>query len=260
LKFLEAGHVKDVLSILRWAENPRDAVAAFRVLQLLPGVGPGTARKAFGHLGARDFRFSELASFNPPAAATPSWPQLVSTLATLRTPAVSWHGQVGLVRQWYDPLMEAVYDQIAVRSGDLDKVEQIAATYSTRERFITELTLDPPDATSAEAGPPLLDEDYLTLSTIHSAKGQEWTAVFIINANDGNIPSDLSAGERSQLEEERRLLYVGMTRAKAHLHIVHPHKFFVTRQQRYGDSYVFAPRSRFIPDRSPTGRSGSAPM
>jgi DNA helicase-2/ATP-dependent DNA helicase PcrA len=109
--------------------------------------------------------------------------------------------------------------------------------------------LDPPDATSAEAGPPLLDEDYLTLSTIHSAKGQEWTAVFIINANDGNMPSDLSTGDRAQIEEERRLLYVAMTRAKAHLHVVHPHKFYKVQQQRFGDAYVFAPRTRFIPNR-----------
>ena len=127
------------------------------------------------------------------------------------------------------------------------QLEQIAAGYPSRERFLTELTLDPPDATSDQAGVPLLDEDYLILSTIHSAKGQEWTTVFVLNVVDGCIPSDLGAGTSAEIEEERRLLYVAMTRAKDNLHLVVPQRFFTHGQNAQGDRHVYASRTRFIP-------------
>ena len=132
--------------------------------------------------------------------------------------------------------------------ADLTQLAQIAATYPTRERFLTELTLDPPDATSDEAGVPLLDEDYLILSTIHSAKGQEWTSVFVLNIVDGCIPSDLGAGSTPEIEEERRLLYVAMTRAKDQLHLMVPQRFFTHGQRSMGDRHVYAQRTRFIPN------------
>ncbi|TFH20114.1 MAG: ATP-dependent helicase, partial [Myxococcales bacterium] len=114
--------------------------------------------------------------------------------------------------------------------------------------FLTELTLDPPDASGDEAGPPHLDEDYLILSTIHSAKGQEWDSVYVLNVADGCIPSDMATGKPDQIEEERRLLYVAMTRARDDLHLVHPLRFFKRQQHRHGDSHVFTPRSRFLDD------------
>ena len=123
----------------------------------------------------------------------------------------------------------------------------MAATYPSRERFLTELTLDPPEATSAQAGVPLLDEDYLILSTIHSAKGQEWKAVTILNVVDGCIPSDMATGSTAEIDEERRLLYVGLTRAKDELDLIVPQRFYVTHQMGYGDRHVYASRSRFIP-------------
>ena len=133
-------------------------------------------------------------------------------------------------------------------SADLIQLEQIAAGYPSRERFLTELTLDPPDATSDQAGVPLLDEDYLILSTIHSAKGQEWKSVFVLNVVDGCIPSDLGTGTTAEIEEERRLLYVAMTRAKDDLHLVVPQRFFAHGQAAKGDRHVYASRTRFIPD------------
>src|SRR5690242_7962546 len=156
--------------------------------------------------------------------------------------------QLGLVRRWYQPHLERIYDHAQVRAQDLDQLEHIAAHYPSRERFLSELTLDPPQATGDHAGPPLRDEDYLILSTIHSAKGQEWDNVFILNAADGSIPSDMSTENPDQIEEERRLLYVAMTRARDQLHIIHPLRFFVRQQRRYGDTHVYAPRTRFIPD------------
>ena len=133
------------------------------------------------------------------------------------------------------------------RLADLLQLEQIAAGYPSRERFLTELTLDPPDATSDQAGAPLLDEDYLILSTIHSAKGQEWKSVFVLNVVDGCIPSDLGAGTTAEIEEERRLLYVAMTRAKDNLHLITPQRFFTHGQHPQGDRHVYASRTRFIP-------------
>ena len=134
-----------------------------------------------------------------------------------------------------------------MREADLGQLAQIASTYPSRERFLTELTLDPPEATSARAGDPLLDEDYLILSTIHSAKGQEWKSVFILNVVDGCLPSDLATGTSAEIEEERRLLYVAMTRAKDHLHLIVPQRFFVHAQQKNGDRHLYASRTRFIP-------------
>jgi len=248
LKFLEAAHVKDVLCVLRWAENPKDAVAGFRVLQLLPGVGPKVARSVLARLSECQFLFKALNGASVPPAAAPHWSNFCSTMARLRDSAAPWIGQVGLLREWYQPHLERIYDHTTIRVGDLEKLEQISIGYATRERFLTELTLDPPETSGAEAGAPLLDEDYLILSTIHSAKGQEWDVVFILNVADGCIPSDMATGSPEQIEEERRVLGVAMTRAKLHLHLIQPLRFFRSQQHRYGDSYVFAPRSRFIPD------------
>jgi DNA helicase-2/ATP-dependent DNA helicase PcrA len=143
--------------------------------------------------------------------------------------------------------MESRYDDARVRMGDLEALERIAATFPSRERFLSELALDPPDATSDEAGPPLRDEDFLILSTIHSAKGQEWRSVFVLNCVDGCIPSDLATGSSEEIEEERRLLYVAMTRAKDELALVVPQRFYVHGQPRGGDRSVYAARTRFIP-------------
>ncbi|HEY2746137.1 MAG TPA: ATP-dependent helicase [Polyangia bacterium] len=247
LKFLEAAHVKDALCVLRWGENLRDRVAAFRVLQLLPGVGPGSAQRAADALAEWAWSLEAFARHVPPAAARADWPALCELLAHLRGGA-AWLAQLGLVRRWYEPHLQRIYDHAQVRAQDLDELEQIAAHYPSRERFLSELTLDPPQATGDHAGTPLRDEDWLVLSTIHSAKGQEWDNVFVINAADGSIPSDLSTEKPEQIEEERRLFYVAMTRARDQLHVVHPLRFFVRQQRRYGDLHVYAPRTRFIPD------------
>jgi DNA helicase-2/ATP-dependent DNA helicase PcrA len=134
-----------------------------------------------------------------------------------------------------------------VREGDLSQLGRLASGFASRESFLAELTLDPPEATSDESGPPLRDEDYLILSTIHSAKGQEWKAVFVLNAVDGCIPSDLATGNAIEIEEERRLLYVAMTRARQHLHLLVPQRFYVTQQARHGDRHLYGSLTRFIP-------------
>jgi len=247
LKFLEAAHVKDLLAVLRFAQNPRDRVAGFRVLQLIPGIGPAIAGRVLDRLAGGGDAVALLSAAAPPARSATDWRGLVDLLRVLRHGG-TWPAEIDAVRRWYQPHLERLHDDAGTRAGDLAQLEQIAATYPSRERFLTELTLDPPDAVSDEAGAPLLDEDYLVLSTIHSAKGQEWTAVFVLNVIDGCIPSDLGTGTRDEIEEERRLLYVAMTRARDQLHLLMPQRFFTHHQPAGGDRHVYAARSRFIPE------------
>lgn len=247
LRFLDAAHVKDALAVLRWIENPRDRVAGFRVLQLLPGVGPKTAAHVLD-LVARvaDVKLA-LGEARMPTAAAAAWQDFRALVETLHDRERSWPTEFEAVEAWYLPHLACLYEDAAVRQGDIVQLTQIARTYPSRQRFLTELTLDPPGATSDEAGAPLCDEDYLILSTIHSAKGQEWKAVYLLNAVDGCIPSDMATGTAAEIEEERRLLYVAMTRARDHLAIVVPQRFYVTQQTGLGDRHVYAGRTRFIP-------------
>src|SRR5579863_9906495 len=247
LKFLDAAHVKDMLALLRFVENPRDRVAGFRVMHLLPGIGPASAQRILDHMAEATDPLGALCTFPCPPRAGDDWTTFVETIGNLRYS--EWPSDLERARLWYQPHLDRIHEDAEVRRADLIQLEQIAAGYPSRERFLTELTLDPPDATSDQAGVPLLDEDYLILSTIHSAKGQEWKSVYVLNVVDGCMPSDLGAGTSAELEEERRLLYVAMTRAKDELHLVVPQRFFTHGQRSQGDRHVYASRTRFIPDR-----------
>lgn len=247
LKFLDSAHVKDMLAALRFAQNPRDRVAGFRLMQILPGVGPSTAQRALDHMAEAPSPLVALGEMPAPPRSGEDWTSFVSVLQELKSGKAGWPAEIGLVREWYAPHLERLHEDAATRQADLLQLEQIASGYPSRERFLTELTLDPPDATSDQAGVPLLDEDYLILSTIHSAKGQEWTKVFMLNVVDGCIPSDLGVGSSAEIEEERRLLYVAMTRAKDDLDLVVPQRFFTHGQNAQGDRHVYASRTRFIP-------------
>ena len=246
LKFLEAAHVKDMLALLRWADNPKNRVSAFRALQLLPGMGPSNAARSFTHFEAASHDWRVLPAFNAPALAAEAWVPFAELMLSLAHPEGPWQGQVGRVREWYEPHLERIYESARVRAGDLLQLERIAPQFATRERFLTELALDPPQATSDLSGTPHLDEDYLVLSTIHSAKGQEWDAVFVLNVADGNFPLEFTTGNSAQIEEERRLLYVAMTRAKTDLHVLAPLRYYITQQPKRGDSHVYGARSRFM--------------
>ena len=235
LKFLEAAHVKDMLAVLRWADNPMNRVAAFRALQLLPGVGPAGAARVFTRFESDGFSWKTLQT------GSAELDELMRYLADS-----PWQGQVQRVREWYAPHLERIYDAAQVRAGDLAQLERISAQFGDRATFLTEMALDPPSATSDLSGEPYLDEDYLVLSTVHSAKGQEWEAVHILNVADGNFPSEFSTGRAELIEEERRLLYVAMTRAKSELHVIAPLKYYVASQSRMGDRHVYGAKSRFM--------------
>ncbi len=247
LKFLDSAHVKDMLSVLRFAQNPRDRVAGFRLLQMLPGIGPKKAGVILDTISSDPEPIMALAEIPPPPKTGADWTSFVTLLAGLGKTQQGWPSDIAQARLWYEPHLERMHEDADTRKADLLQLEQIAGGYASRERFLTELTLDPPDATSDQAGVPLLDEDYLILSTIHSAKGQEWRSVFMLNVVDGCIPSDLGTGTTQELEEERRLLYVGMTRAKDSLALITPQRFFTHGQNSQGDRHVYASRSRFIP-------------
>jgi DNA helicase-2/ATP-dependent DNA helicase PcrA len=142
-----------------------------------------------------------------------------------------------------------LFEQPQPRLSDLDQLEQLAPQFGSRERFITELTLDPPNATSDLSDEPHRDEDYLVLSTVHSAKGMEWDSVYVLNVVDGSFPNEFATGKQEAIDEERRLLYVAMTRARNDLQLLSPLKFPLTQQSPRGDAHVYGGRSRFITDK-----------
>ena len=255
LKFLEAAHVKDLMAMLRILDNPRDELAWHRVLQAIPGVGPATAMKLLAQVGERVAAdgldaMTAFCSLSPVVSADAAQPlaELQHALRDARgtvdrepPPAE----QIDRLMPFCTMVFERNYDDAAVRLGDIEQLAGLAGEYPTRGRFLTELTLDPPVSTADLAGPPHLDDDYLILSTIHSAKGGEWRSVFVIHAADGNIPSDMALGEPGGVEEERRLLYVALTRAKDHLHVSFPQRFY---HRRFGgdDRHSYAPVSRYL--------------
>ena len=255
LKFMEAAHVKDVLGFLRILENPYDELAWFRVLQLINGVGAATARRVMTELGVRGGT-GEGTVVTPVTRLLDSAPavprQAADEIESFRgavadcvhaTPAV----QVERVRTFFEPIFLRVYDAPAARLRDVEQLEQIASGYSSRAAFLADLTLDPPSSSQDLAGPPLLDEDYLVLSTIHSAKGCEWDSVHVIHAADGMIPSDMSLGEEGGLDEELRLFYVALTRARRHLHLYFPRRYYY-RPNGLGDRHGYGQLTRFVND------------
>jgi DNA helicase II / ATP-dependent DNA helicase PcrA len=327
LKFLESAHIKDVLSVMRILENPRDEVSWFRVLQLLDGIGPAGARAVMRSIGVLppigvdvagagfttrsvDIPFGDsvdpagghssvslvglvsdgidprrhFPTSPPPVSAgdvdPPEAPQSVRSSAgadplrrfvdapppvpeaardgveslratfadCLRTDAtLPPAAELARIRRFCEPLVELRYSSPQARLQDLEQLEHVASGYSSRSRFLSELALDPPNSTSDLAGPPLLDEDYLVLSTIHSAKGGEWDVVHVIHAADGMIPSDMSTGSQDDIEEERRLFYVALTRARDRLSVYFPLRFY-QRPRGKDDAHHFAQLTRFLPD------------
>jgi DNA helicase-2/ATP-dependent DNA helicase PcrA len=257
LKFLEAAHVKDTLALLRILENPVDEVSWFRVLQLLDGVGPAGARRLLRELGVHregtprsDHLDSPLRRLieEQPAGSQAVRDQLLDlgrALADCSRDQLPTAGQIERLRLFLGPVFERLYPSPRERLRDLEQLEQLAARSPSRARFITDLTLDPPASTGDLAGPPLLDEDYLILSTIHSAKGLEWDVVHVIHAADGMIPSDMATGNVEEIEEERRLLYVAMTRARDALHVYFPLRYY-HRPRGLEDGHSYAQLSRFL--------------
>ena len=270
LKFLEAAHVKDLLSLLRVLDNPGDELAWNRVLRMLDGVGPATTTRVLTDLDVANNADAALRRFLDGDVAMP--PRAASDVDVLRSawadcaatdddghPLVGPAEQVDRLRAVCVATFPRRYDDAPARLGDLEQLAVLAGAYQTRSRFLTEVVLDPPERSSEIAGPPHLDDEYLVLSTVHSAKGLEWSAVHLIHAADGNLPSDMALGDAEGLDEELRLAYVAVTRAKTHLNVLFPMRYHV---HRYGndDRHLYAQLSRFfepISDRFAVTASGS---
>jgi DNA helicase-2/ATP-dependent DNA helicase PcrA len=257
LKFMEAAHVKDALACLRILENPFDEVSWFRVLQLPEGMGPASARRLMEELEVRRGDAADAASplsrfleepVAAPKAASAGIRDLRATLGdSLDGDVLPPAGQLARLRTFLEPVIARKYEAASARTRDLEQLELLASESPSRAQFLVDLTLDPPSSTGDLAGPPHMDEDYLVLSTIHSAKGLEWDVVHVVHAADGMIPSDMSTGDDDDIEEERRLLYVALTRARDCLHVTYPQRYY-RRPRGLEDPHSYSQRSRFLPD------------
>jgi DNA helicase-2/ATP-dependent DNA helicase PcrA len=246
LRFIETAHVKDLLAFLRLAENPRDLAAGHRVLGLVPGIGRSRSGDLLKTLAHNSGRFEAWAEYPAPAKAAETWSALLALFAQLQSErAVTLPAQISLIRMVYEPLLELAHDHPAPRIADLRQLELVSGNYQDRATFLAEVTLDPPSWSGDLAGAPHLDDDYLVLSTIHSAKGLEWHTVYVIHAADGNIPSDLATGSPEGIEEERRLLYVALTRARNRLYVCVPLRY-QRSPRNHLDTYGLAQPSRFL--------------
>jgi DNA helicase II / ATP-dependent DNA helicase PcrA len=253
LKFLEAAHVKDTLAFLRVLENPRDEVSWYRMLLLLPGVGDATAREAIDALAERAWDPDAFAHYAPPPRARVAHATLAALLAELRRPGAPDDGgqgaapdpgaEIARIRRFYDAILRDRYDRPEPRLADLDQLQVIAAGYPGRAAFLSALALEPPSATQDLAGGSSSEDDFLVLSTAHSAKGKEWDAVFLIWAVDGWFPMARALNDDEEAEEERRLMYVALTRARNHLAVVYPLNAYSSRR---GADYSFDQLSRFL--------------
>ncbi|MDF1502726.1 ATP-dependent helicase [Roseisolibacter sp. H3M3-2] len=248
LKFLEAAHVKDVLAFLRVLENPRDEVSWYRLLLLLPGVGDVGARAAIDAVGGAGWEAAGLSKWTPPPKAREWVGRLAAMLGELtravRRATPDLGAEIGMIRRMYDALLRERYDNPEARLADLEQLQTIAAGYPDRAAFLSALALEPPSATQDLAGGETTGEDdALVLSTAHSAKGKEWDAVFLIWAADGMFPLARAAGDPDQLEEERRLMYVALTRARRDLYVVYPMNAYPSR---IGADYSMDQLTRFL--------------
>jgi DNA helicase-2/ATP-dependent DNA helicase PcrA len=248
LRFLETSHVKDLISFLRILENPRDEIAWFRVLQLLNGIGPVTAASVFDHIQSNGFNPSTISSFKVPVAARKEIIEFGALLSDLTNMGDENPGvQINRIHQFYKPILWRNYENAEPRENDIEHMGLLAAGYKSRRQFLTDLILDPPTSTGDLAGPPIKDEDWLVLSTIHSAKGLEWDVVYLIHAADGCLPSDMSTGTDEEIEEELRLTYVAMTRARDFLYVLWPQRYYL-RPFGLSDRHNYAQCSRFFTD------------
>jgi DNA helicase-2/ATP-dependent DNA helicase PcrA len=245
VKFIETAHVKDLLAHLRVVANPLDAVSWHRVLMLIEGVGPKKAQDVMAALVKSDNPYRTLSEM--PGRTGKGLKNLALTLEGLAgdedlRPA----HLVSHIYEYYLPIFKEQYDDYPKRARDLDHLQTIAERYQGIESFLSDLALEPPDGSAAGVEAPDRDDERLVLSTIHSAKGLEWQCVFVIWIVDGRFPSVYAFGEDEELEEERRLFYVAVTRAKRYLYLTYPINVFDR-----GSGILLSKPSRFLDPVSP---------
>jgi DNA helicase-2/ATP-dependent DNA helicase PcrA len=253
LRYLDAAHVKDFIALLRLTDNPADEVSWFRLLQLLDGVGPIRARRVLDALRAPDGgpprleRWPQAVEHIPESSLEHAGAVIAALAGAGARSSASTGTQVERLCTAIVPLIRLRYPDGAVRVGDLEQLVAAARSAEDVRHFVSELVLDPPSSSSDLAGPPHLDEDYLVLSTVHSAKGLEWDAVHVICAYDGNFPADMSTANEESIAEERRLFYVALTRARRRLHVYVPSRYY-HRPHGGDDAHGYGQASRFLTD------------
>ena len=240
VKFIETAHVKDLLAHVRVIANPLDTVSWHRVLMLVEGVGPKKAQDLLAALVKSDKPFQALREVT--GRSSQGLRNLAHTLESLtgagdRRPAE----QVNQVFEYYLPILKEQYDDYPKRTRDLDHLHTIAEGYPGVDEFLADLALEPPDGSAVDVDAPDRDDERLVLSTIHSAKGLEWQCVFVMWVVDGRFPSVYSFIAEDELEEERRLFYVAVTRAKRHLYLTYPINVFDK-----GSGMLLSKPSRFL--------------
>ena len=221
-KFIETAHVKDMVAYLRVVENPRDVVAWNRVLLLIDGVGPRTAEKVIDDILSRRTGLGSPKFWQEYSGYPESVKDLFALLKSIAQKKYPPAEKVARIVTYYHPLFKSRYEDHSKRKKDLEMFEQIAARYNDTGSLLTDLALEPPNESIADVESPGPEDEYLVLSTIHSAKGLEWHSVFIIYALDGRFPASRAVDDIDELEEERRLMYVACTRAKENLFISYP--------------------------------------
>ena len=220
-KLIETAHVKDLLAHLRVMDNPLDAVSWNRVLLLVEGVGPRKAQDLIASFLKTDRPLDMLRRVG--GRSSRGLQDLARMLEeAARSSAMTPAEQVNEVYGYYLPILKEQYDDYPKRIRDLEHLYTIAEGYSKLEEFLADLALEPPDESVVDVEASGRDDERLVLSTIHSAKGLEWQCVFVIWVVDGRFPSAYSFVSQGELEEERRLFYVAVTRAKRHLYLTYP--------------------------------------
>jgi len=223
MKFIEAAHVKDIISHLRVVENPKDAVSWHRILLLLDGVGPKAAQAVIDDLVAGNISIQNLTpEYFTSVRSGENVGALFQTLAEIYPETVSIQDKIAAILKYYKPIMKNQYDDHQKRQKDVEALRNIAERYRSLNSFLTDMALEPPSESQVDIEAEGTDDESLTLSTIHSAKGLEWHTVFVMYALDGMFPSARAAGNEKDMEEERRLMYVACTRAKVNLIITYP--------------------------------------
>jgi DNA helicase-2/ATP-dependent DNA helicase PcrA len=244
-KFIETAHIKDVLAHMRIVANPTDAVSWLRALTIVPGVGHRTAERAIETLVSAPDPTKELARLAAAAAprAAGGFTRLSSLLKAIGVEGMSPADQLATVLEYYLPLMRDAYpDDYPKRERDLEHFQNITQRYRSLEQMLADMALEPPNDSLDGVLATDEDEGYLTLSTIHSAKGLEWRVVFLIWAAEGRFPGPMSS-DFEELEEERRLMYVAGTRARDELYLIYPiHMFDRSR------GFTLGRASRFLDD------------
>ena len=243
--FLGKKHVRHVLAALAWAENPRDQTSAQHLIEAMPGIGSATAGRFLASIEGTKI-ITALREFKPPVSATEAWSDLRDLMRKLRKRDAPWLDQIKAVRRWMVAQVERLYDNPDACARDIDTLLGVAATFECRQEFLANFALNP----HAENAGGSAETDRLVLSTLHAVKGREFEAVFVLNAIDGALPIAGAVRDPDLVAEERRLLYVAMTRAKRLLILLMPQTSAHVQPtvRPLGNRPPVVGRTRFIPN------------